>query len=95
MVGIVEGRVDRPRVLPEQPRPEPVVVAVLHDAEVRRRRDDEANTLGQAPVAEGGPCSARAVPRVPEEGDPRRAGERLAVKPSQLLLETAEHVAIG
>jgi hypothetical protein len=33
---VVERRIDRPRVEAEEPRAEPVVVAVLHDPQVRR-----------------------------------------------------------
>ena len=76
MVGVVEGGVDRPGVEPEEPCPQPVVVAVLHDTEVGRRRDDKPGSVRSAAGAQRGPNPGRDVPRVAEEGDAfgRRAG---------------------
>ena len=74
VVGVVERGVDRLRVEAEEPRPEPVVVAVLHDPQVRRRGQDEAHAVRQAagPERRGG---ARArVARVAEERDPASRG---------------------
>ena len=53
VVGVVERGVDRRRVLAEEPRPQPVVVAVLHDPQIRRRGDDESSAIRQARRAQG------------------------------------------
>ena len=65
MVGVVEGGVDASRVEAEEPRPQPVVVAVLDDPQVGRRGDDEP-----------GPVRSPAPRAAPRARVPRRRARR-------------------
>ena len=94
VVGVVERRVDLPRVEAEEPRPQPVVVAVLHDPQVRRRGHDEAGAIGQAAGPQRGLRPRRHVAGVAQQRDPGRGGRGLAVEPTELALEAVEDVAL-
>ena len=95
MVGVVEGRVDRPCVEAEEPRPQPVVVAVLDDAQVGRRGHDQASPVRPAARAQGRPGARRDVAGIAEQGDPLDRRRRLAEEPVELLAEPVEDVAVG
>ena len=94
VMGVVERRVDGAGIEPEEPRPQPVVVAVLHDPEVRRRGHHQPGTLRAPATTESGAGARRQVPGVTEQGDPLDRWRRLAEEPVELLGEPVEHVAL-
>ena len=95
MVGVIEGRVDGSRIEPQEPRPQPVVVAVLDDAEIRRRGDDQARAVRAATRSQGRPGARRDLASVTQQRDPLDRGRRLAEQPIELLAQPIEDVAIG
>ena len=92
VVGVVERRVDLARVEPEEPGPQPVVVAVLDDSQIGRRRDDEPGAVRPAQVAQGRAGTRRDVACVAEERDAFDRRRRLSEEPVELRGEAVEHV---
>jgi len=74
MVSVVEEIVDGIGVVAEEPQSQPVVVAVLHDSQVRRRSDDEAGSFRQTSGAERLSESNAGVACIAEQGHARAAG---------------------
>ena len=93
VMGVVEGRVDGAGVEPEEPRPQPVVVAVLDDPQVRRRGHDEPRAVRSAQLAQGRAGAWRDIAGIAEQGDPFDRRRRLAEQPVELGRQAVEHVA--
>ena len=94
VVGVVERRVDLAGIEAEEPRPQPVVVAVLDDAQVRRRGHDQARPFGPSTRAQGGPGPRRHIAGVAQEGDALDRRRRLAEQAIELLRQPVEDVAL-
>ncbi len=95
VMGVVQGSVDRARIEAEEPRPEPVVVAVLDDPEVGRRRDDEPDPFRPPAGTQRRAGALGDVARVPEQGDPADRRGNLAEQAIELPGQTVEDVAVG
>ena len=95
VVGVVQLRVDGAGVEAQQPRPEPVVVAVLEDPQVGRGGDDEPGAIGEAAGPQRGARAAAGRPRVAQERDAVGRGERLAIQAVELRRQRVEHVLLG
>ena len=92
VVGVVEGRVDLAGVEAEEPRPQPVVVAVLDDPQVGRRGDHEPGPLRPAQVAQGLAGTRGDVAGVAQERDAFDRRRRLAEEPVELRGQAVEDV---
>ena len=73
-VGIVEGGVDGGRVDPQEPQPQPVVVAVLDDPHVGRAGHHQPGAVGQGPGPQRRPHRRRASRASPRRAPPRTGG---------------------
>ena len=95
VVGIVEGRVDLPGIEAEEPRAQPVVVAVLDHPQIRRRGDDEAGAIGASQGAQRRAGTRRHVTGVAQQRDAPDRRRRLAEEAIELARQSVEHVALG
>ena len=78
----------------QEPGPEPVVVAVLEHAQVRRRGDDEPGAVREAVGTEGRAGTRAGRAGVAVERDAGRRRQRLAVEAVQLGRQGVEDVAL-
>ena len=92
-MGVVERRVDLAGVEAEEPCPKPVVVAVFHDAQVRRRRDHEPDPIRATHRSQARLRPFGDVARVTQQGKTLGPRRELAEESVELLAETVEDVA--
>src|ERR1035437_1171216 len=94
VMGVVQKLVYGRGVVAQEPESEPIVVAVLHDAQIWRRRDNEAGLFRQAARAQGLSESDPRIAGVAEKGDAAGRRNRLAVEASEFVVKEGKDIAL-